>query len=266
MFGKRNPPMLPVFSSGSIRLLSTISSGNHCVVPIHSIIKPCYGPNFVSHFMNIKQQIQFMHLIKGELELDDALAATCLTGAAEKCADADAQFEPADMIANKLATIRAALASCKQFIFEVRTLDVYEKDDVQMHSELLSEEEAAATKRQQTAGELAEDVRALRAMLPTDALCLIVGPMQPHLYNKSGEQQLEHEIIYSTLAQIEDVHVVDPTTIVCKGGAEKMLATDGEFTIMGRALFFIYLYETHFSVRANAAERERLAAEAAVNK
>jgi hypothetical protein len=266
MFGKRNAPMLPVFSSGSIRLLSTISSGNHCVAPIHSIIKPCYGPNFVSHFVNIKQHIQFMRLIKGELELDDAVAAKCLTGAAEKCGDADALFEPADMIADKLATIRAALATCAQFIFEVRTLDVYEKDGAQMHGELLSEEEAAATKRQQTGGELAEDMRTLRAMLPADALCLIVGPVQPHLYNKSGEQQLEHEIIYSTLAQIEDVCVVDPTNIVCKGGAEKMLAADGEFTIMGRALFFIHLYETHFSERANAAERERLAAVAAVTK
>lgn len=260
MFGKRNAPMLPVFSSGSIRLLSTISGGNHCVAPIHSIMKPCYGPNFVSHFVNIKQHIQFMRLIRNELELDDALAEKCLTGAAEKCADAAAQFEPADMIADKLTAIRKALETCEQFIFEVRTLDVYEKDGVQMHCELLSEEEAAATKRQQTAAEFAADVQTLRAMLPADALCLIVGPMQPHIYNKSGEQQLEHEIIYSTLAQIKDVIVIDPSNIVRKGGPEKILAADGDFTTIGRAFFFIYLYETHFSVRANAAERERLVA------
>lgn len=262
MFGKRNLPMLPVFSSGSVQLLSTISSGNHCVIPIHSIIKPCYGPNFVSHFVNIKQHIQFMRLIKGEFELDAAVAPKCLTGAAEKCVDTAALFEPADMIAEKLARIRAALEGCKQFVFEVCTLDVYEKDGVQLHGELLDEAEAAETKRTQTATEFIADVRTLRSMLPADALCLIVGPVQPHIYDKSCEQLIEHEMIYEALKMCDGVRSVDPSVIVLKGGPEKMRKPNGELSIMGRALFFIYLYEVHFSRLAKVAEKERLAVEA----
>ncbi len=250
MFGKKNLPMFPVFSSGTARLLSTISGGNHCVIPLHSVMKPYYGPNFVGHFFNIKQHIQFIKLIKGEIELSDEQKAQFLSGFAGKSANEAAQFEPADMIEGKLATLKESIATCKHFVFELCSLEVYEKDGVQLHHELIDKETAAATKRKQTAGELISDIETLIGLLPEGATVLFIGPIRPQLYDTTKEEILDVELIYATLNYSTGYILLDPTIIVKKGGSN-MLLPDGEFTVMGRALFFIYLYEKHFKRYAN---------------
>jgi hypothetical protein len=247
MFGKKNLPMFPVFSSGSARLLSTISTGSHCVIPLHSVVKPLFGPNFVSHFFNIKQHIQFIKLIKGEIELSDEQKMQFLSGFAGKSTDANALFEARDKIEENLQQLKELVAKCKHFVFEIRSLDVYEKDGMQLHHELIDVETAEATYRKQSAGELADDIETLVGLLPEDATVLLIGPIRAQLYDSTKDAMPDVEEIYEIFKSVSCAKCMDITKILC-GVPEvhKLIQANGELTITGRALFFIYMYESHF--------------------
>ena len=61
--------MMKIFASGSANVLQSISSGYHRIIPIHSLYFNYVGVNFLGLFNNIKQHIQFIKFIKGDIIL-----------------------------------------------------------------------------------------------------------------------------------------------------------------------------------------------------
>ena len=137
MFGKKNAPMKTAFCSGSCRLLTTISTGNFCLVPSNSLVKPYYGPGYLGHLYNIKQHIQFVKFVKGELDLPTEHLPLFLNAYSGENKVAAGLFEPPEICEEKLERLRSIFMKKELYIFEISSLDIYEKDGLQVMHELV---------------------------------------------------------------------------------------------------------------------------------
>ena len=149
--------------------------------------------------------------------------------------------------------IREEFMKQEVYIFQISSLDIYEKDDLQVMHELVEGVEA----RKQTADEFEADIKALVAELPADAKIVFMGPAVPATTTTAdadsslplADTVADSTIIYNTLNKLvkesTNIKIFDPTLIIHKGG-EKVFK-NGEFTTIGRGLLFIMLYETCIS-------------------
>jgi hypothetical protein len=233
MLGKKNAPMKAAFCSGSCRLLTTISTGNFCLVPSNSLVKPYYGPGYLGHLYNIKQHIQFVKFIKGDLDLPAEHLPLFLNAYSGENKVAAGLFEPPEICEEKLERLRRTFMKQDVYIFEVCSLDIYEKGDLQVMHELVEGVEP----RKQTADEFAADVATLLAELPADANVVFMGPV--------AAADADAQIIYGALNALAEssnkIKVFNPSLAIQKGGERAF--KDNEFTVFGRALLFIMIYE-----------------------
>ena len=137
MFGHKNPPMKTAFCSGSMNLLTAVSTGNYCLIPTNTAVTDYYGPGYLGHLYNSKQHLQFVRFIKGSADLPAEHLPLFLNAYVGPKEGRDGLFEPVELCTEKLAKIRAEFMKQQIYIFEIASLYVYEKDGLQVMHELV---------------------------------------------------------------------------------------------------------------------------------
>lgn len=250
MFHKKNLPMKSAFCSGSMALLTSINTGNYCLIPTNSAVGHYYGPGYLGHLYNIKQHIQFVKYIKESIDLPADHLPRFLNAYSGKNAVREGKFESPSFCEEKLVKIRNEFMKQEVYIFQISSLDIYEKDGLQVMHELVEGVEP----RKQTAEEFEADVKALLAELPADAKVVFVGPAiadaiataadfsVPLAFSEAEDAAIINTVLNAVTEGSKTMKAFDTALIIRKGGEQ--VFTNGELTTMGRGLLFIMLYET----------------------
>lgn len=168
-------PSLPtIFSSGSCRLLLSITDGREIVRPIHVLFRYWEGINFLGKLHNTKQHLQFLRWLKGE-QLPPDILSGFLTTFSEFQASLR-PWSPQD-IEKSYHNIRNQLDTCDIFAFEVCSMKLYERNGYQVQYELTND----YVRREQTDEELANDLVLIRKMIPSEKPIIFTCNFRPNI-------------------------------------------------------------------------------------
>jgi hypothetical protein len=198
--------MIKVFASGTANILQTISSGYHKIIPIHSLYFNYVGVNFLGLFNNIKQHIQFIKFIKGDITIPNELLPEFFA-AYNVGIDNFSVFDSIDIIPDKINNIKNNFDDCEWFIFEIETLDYYIKTVDEIDYQVSYNFSKDAIKYTQTEEDFINDINILISLIPPNKKILFQTS-----YNRN-------DIIYNTLNNnITDnnYYVYEPVYIIYK--------------------------------------------------
>jgi len=232
---------MKVFASGSCRLLTTISDGREKITPIHSLISNFTGPNFLGKLHNIKQHIQFIKFIKGEIKLPDNILPNFLTSFNTKLKDID----NITLIPFKISQINEQFNECDFYIFEICSLKIYTKDNYQVHSEHTTDFQVNL----QTEQELYDDLLILYNMIPKDKKIIFQTHFRPNIiYNNISKMIIQRTIIYDTVFNFckrnNNTYIHDPSILLKSNKA--LYNSDVHFNEKGYIANFNDIYTKYF--------------------
>jgi len=156
---------MKVFASGTANILQAISSGYHKIIPIHSLYFNYVGVNFLGLFNNIKQHIQFIKFIKGEITIPNELLPE-IFAAYNIGFDNFSIFDSIDIIPTKINNIKNNFDDCEWFIFEIESLDYYIKTINDIDYQVSYNFSKDAIKYTQTEEDLINDITTLISLIP----------------------------------------------------------------------------------------------------
>jgi hypothetical protein len=156
---------MKVFASGTANILQVINSGYHKIIPIHSLYFNYVGINFLGLFNNIKQHIQFIKFIKGEITIPNELLPE-IFAVYNIGIDNFSIFDSIDIIPNKINNIKNNFDDCEWFIFEIETLDYYIKTIDDIDYQVSYNFSKDSIKYTQTEEDLINDIITLVSLIP----------------------------------------------------------------------------------------------------
>ncbi len=158
---------MKVFASGTQNLLRTINTGYNRITPIHSLYFNYIGVNFLGLFNNIKQHIQFIHFIKGDIILPDEILSQFFAVYNIGC-DNFSIFDNLENIQSNIYNIENNFDLCDWYLFEIETLDYYTKiiDDIEY--QVSYDFSKDAIKNTQTEEDFINDLSILINLLPSN--------------------------------------------------------------------------------------------------
>ena len=191
-----------VFSSGTANLLQSISSGYYRITPLHSLYFNYIGVNFLGLFNNIKQHIQFIKFIKGDLILPNDILLQFFA-VYNIGIDNFSIFDSLDIIPNKINNIKNNFNNCDWFIFEIETLDYYISTIDNIDYQVSKDFSNNSTKLTQTEEDFINDLSILISLLP---------PNKQILFQTSYTR---NDIIYNSINNA-NLKIYEPTFIINK--------------------------------------------------
>lgn len=232
---------MKVFASGSCRLLTSISDGRGKITPIHSLNSNFTGTNFLGKLHNVKQHIQFIKFIKGEIELPENILPNFLTSFNTTLKGID----DISLIPFKISQINEQFNGCDFYIFEICSLKIYTKDNYQVHSEHTTDFKVNV----QTEQELYDDLSILYNMIPKDKKIIFQTHFRPNIiYNNTSKMITQRTIIYNTILNFckrhSNTYVHDPSILLKSN--KTLYNGDVHFNEKGYIANFNHIYITYF--------------------
>lgn len=248
---------MKIFSSGSCRLLITISNGYDKVIPIHSMFLTSFiGVNFLGKLHNIKQHIQFIKFIKDEIALPNDILSKFLTSYSNELGIEDKSllsnfvksysviFE--DNLPLKKENIKSQFDDCEWYIFEICSLKLYKNNGLEVQYEETNEYNCTL----QTEEELLEDLHTIRELIPFNKKILFQVHFRPNvIYNDVNKTIEKREVIYNVVNKFceknENTFIYDPSVLLQTD--HSLFDGDTHFTHSGYIESFNYIYDNYIT-------------------
>jgi hypothetical protein len=233
--------MLKVFCSGSCRLLTAIHNGHLKLQPIHSMFDNFTGINFLGKLHNIKQHIQFIKWINGNIEIPKNILDKFLTSYGLYNNSRDG-MDASEVNPIKKKNIETAFYDCDCYIFEICSLKIYEKSGYQVQFELTNDYECSI----QSETELYSDLKILRDLIPEGKKIIFQIHFRPNIIHNNNTISIEkREIIYNVINNFcsmnKNTYLYDPSVVLNKDNT--LFDGDTHFNIRGLQTSFEYLYD-----------------------
>ena len=241
-----------VFSSGSCRLLAVINDGYNKIIPIHSqrprSIGPGGGINFLGKIHNIKQHIQFIQFIFGEIILPENITYGFLSAymKGHTYREDNSGLEDASTIPTRIEIIRSSFNNCDTYIFEICSLKLYIKDSYQVDFHNTYDYNVYL----QNEDDLYNDLCILINMLPISKKIIFQCHFRPNIIENNIHKTINNrEIIFRVLTKISNIYsnvkIYDPSELL----KNKPYLYDGDIHFKDEYYeeIFNYLYDNYIS-------------------
>ena len=227
---------MKIFSSGSCRLVTTISNGYNKVIPIHSMFHNFVGINFLGKLHNTKQHFQF---IKDEITLSNDILSKFLTSYSNIVDSEDKSLLPL-----KKDNIKKQFDECEWYLFEICSLKLYKNNGFDVQFELTNEYNNIL----QTEEELLEDLQVIRQLIPLNKKILFQVHFRPNIiYNDSNKTIEKREVLYNLINKFceknENTFIYDPSILITTN--HSLFDGDTHFTNSGHIESFNYIYNNY---------------------
>ena len=156
-----------IFVSGSARLMQTINSGYHLITPIHSLYFNYVGINFLGLLNNIKQHIQFIQFIKGDIIIPDEILPQFLT-AYNIGIDNFSIFDPISLIPEKINNIKQNFDNCEFYLIEISSMILYTKTSNNEVFQVSNKHSTDYEEITQTIEDLLLDLETIKNLIPNN--------------------------------------------------------------------------------------------------
>jgi len=210
--------MKKVFASGSCRLLMSLKDGCNSIQLLHGMTHLFQGPNFLGKLHNIKQHIQFIKFLKGELELPQYILNGFLTSYRKGIDLPWCPYDDIQLIPQKINNIKEQFNTCDTYIFEICSLKLCRKDNYEVHLEHTKD----YTLSIQTSEDLYNDIYELIKLIPPNKHIIFQCHFRPNIiYNDNTKTLDKREVIYNTIVKFinenkytyPNINIYDPSTI-----------------------------------------------------
>jgi hypothetical protein len=230
---------MKIFSSGSCRLVRTISNGYDKVVPIHSMFHNFVGINFLGKLHNTKQHIQFIKFIKDELTISNDILSKFLTSYSNIGGCEDKSLLPL-----KKDNIKKQFDECEWYLFEICSLKLYKNNGFEVQYELTDEYNYIL----QTEEELFEDLQVIRQLIPFNKKILFQVHFRPNIIHNDANKTIENrEILYNLINKFceknENTFIYDPSILIQTN--HSLFDGDTHFNHIGHIESFNYIYNNY---------------------
>lgn len=239
--------MKKIFCSGSCRLLTTIADGHDHVLPIHSMFYNFVGINFLGKLHNIKQHIQFVKFLKGEIEIPSSILPKFLTSYSCLEKFSGCTMEPPRLLPCKINSIRKQWDECEWYVFEICSLKLYRHQGYEVQCELTTDHDPITL---QTDEDLMKDLFLLRSMIPQDKKILFQVHFRLDVIHQDPSQQIPmRETIFRTVEKFcreqENTFIYDPSMWLKSNPSHYGNAT--HLNPVGHQASFDFMVRTFFS-------------------
>ena len=233
---------IKVFASGSCRILTTLGDGHNKITPLHSMIRNYTGPNFLGKLHNVKQHIQFIKFIRGELDIPHEILSVFLTSYNIRLKDID----DINLLPQKVLTLNEQFNECNCYIFEICSLKLYSKNNYQVQHEHTSDYQIIL----QNESELYNDLCTLRNLIPSNKKVIFQTHFRPNIiYNNVSKLIVHRTIIYNTVSALcreyPNTYIYDPSILIKSD--HSFFDGDTHFTEKGYIASFNYLYNKYLT-------------------
>lgn len=187
-----------IFSSGTCRALTMIFDGREKLAPIHS--QRCFDQaniNFIVSCLTVKQQIQFIKYIRGDIKYPDEIKK--YTAPTPKLRSEN------DISEERVENIRSVFGLCKFFLFEISSikntrLNLYGLDKSLTVEECLSGD-INEVYHLDTVDDIINDLNQLVSLLPKNIKIILQTHIRPQIVHENNNVIENREIIYTAVEQ-----------------------------------------------------------------
>ena len=243
---------MKIFSSGSCRLVAVINDGYNKIIPIHSqrprSIGPGGGINFLGKLHNVKQHIQLLQFIFGNIILPDNITYGFLSAymKGHTYREDNSGLEDASTIPLRIQNIKTQFNEVDVYLFEICSLKLFIKDGYQVDFHNTHD----YTTYTQTAYELHNDLHTLINMIPSNKKIIFQCHFRPNIIQNDDTKSIRNrEIIFDILTNISTIYpnvkIYDPSKLL----KNKQYLYDGDIHFKDEYYeeIFNYLYDNYIS-------------------
>jgi hypothetical protein len=198
------------------------------------------GPNFLGKLHNTKQHIQFLRYIKGDIVIPDDILESFLTVYSDKF---QALCSDKDEIPEKLRALKHEFDTCSVFVFEICSLNLYERDGFQVQKEFTNSFSVTS----QSQEDLLSDLKIIIGMIPEGKRIVFEGHFRlDYIFGDADKKIQNRDVILDTLQKLREsgefpnVRVYDPSVILREN---PMLFVDTHFTDTGHEQSLIHMFD-----------------------